>query len=93
MDSYIFVKTFENVELVNPFFPNMVGENLINKQDANGKYFVKEELEILQKHKSCWMDYMWSKPGAEEPSLKMSYLKKTEVKGEILVVGAGYFLD
>ena len=91
--SYIFVKTFEGVELVNPFFPKMIGENLISKQDANGKYFVKEELEILQNQESCWMDYMWSKPGAEEPSLKMSYLKKTEVKGEILVVGAGYFLD
>jgi len=93
LDSYIFVKTFEGVELVNPFSPQMVGENLINKQDANGKYFVKEELEILQNQESCWMDYMWPKPGAEEPSLKMSYIKKTEVKGEILVVGAGFYLD
>ncbi len=55
---------------MNPFSPQMVGENLINKQDANGKYFVKEELKILQNQDSCWMDYMWPKPGAEEPSLK-----------------------
>jgi len=93
LQSYIFVKTFEGVELVNPFSPQMVGENLINKQDANGKYFVKEELKILQNQDSCWMDYMWPKPGAEEPSLKISYIKKTEVKGEIFVIGAGYYLD
>ena len=93
LDSYIFIKTFEGVELVNPIFPQMIGESLIDKQDANGKYFVREELKILQNQESCWMDYMWSKPGAKEPSLKISYLKKTEVKGEIFVVGAGYYLD
>ena len=93
LNSYIFVKTLEGMELVNPFSPQMVGENIINKQDANGKYFVKEELEILQNQESCWMDYMWPKPGAEKPSLKMSYIRKTKVKDETLVIGAGYYLD
>ncbi|MDP8201177.1 MAG: cache domain-containing protein, partial [Candidatus Tenebribacter burtonii] len=61
--------------------------------DANGKYFVKEELKILQNQDSCWMDYMWPKPGAEEPSLKISYIRKTKVKDETLVIGAGYYLE
>ncbi|MFC1898021.1 cache domain-containing protein [Candidatus Cloacimonadota bacterium] len=93
LQSYIFVKTMEGVEVLNPFSPQLIGKNIINKQDSNGKFFVKEELEILKTQESCWMDYMWPKPGAEEPSPKMSYVKKAVADGETLVVGSGYYLE
>jgi signal transduction histidine kinase len=92
LNSYIFIKTMEGVEVLNPFSPQLIGKNIIDKQDSNGKYFVKEELKILQTQESCWMDYMWPKPGSEEASPKISYVKKAEVERETLVVGAGYYL-
>ena len=93
LNSYIFIKTMEGVEVLNPFSPQLIGKNIIDKQDADGKFFVKEELEILQTQESCWMDYMWPKPGVEEASPKISYVKKAEVERETLVVGAGYYLE
>lgn len=93
LNSYIFVKTLEGVELVNPNSTQLVGKNISELQDANGKYFVKEELEMLKNRESCWMDYMWPKPGKKEPSQKMVFVKKAETEGETLIVGAGYYLD
>lgn len=93
LNSYIFVVTLEGGCVVNPFSPQLVGENVINLQDTNGKYFMKEQLEILKTQESCWMDYMWPKPGDEESSPKMSYLKKVVIGDETLAVGAGYYLE
>ena len=93
LNSYIFIKTMDGVELLNPFSPQLIGKNIIDNQDANGKYFVKEELEILQTQESCWMNYMWPKPGTEEPSPKMSFVKKVTVGDEVMVVGAGFYLE
>jgi len=34
---------------------------------------------------------MWPKPGAEEASPKITFVKKVEVERETLVIGAGYY--
>ncbi|HPR17891.1 MAG TPA: cache domain-containing protein [Candidatus Cloacimonadota bacterium] len=91
LDSYVFVKTDAGVELVNPFSPELVGKDIRYLQDANGKYFVRDELELLKANDSCWMEYVWPKPGEKEPSQKLVYVEKVDVAGEKLVVGAGYF--
>jgi signal transduction histidine kinase len=91
LDTYVFVKDMKGIELVNPFSPELEGTNIYDLQDANGKYFVREELEILKTSEDCWMDYMWSKPGETEPSMKLVYVKKVKVGEDTLVVGAGYF--
>jgi signal transduction histidine kinase len=93
LQSYIFVKTIDAVELVNPFSPQIVGKSIIDLQDANGKYFVKDELEILKTQETCWMGYMWPKPKAEVPSQKRVFVKKVTLADETLIVGAGYYLE
>ncbi|MCF7794017.1 MAG: cache domain-containing protein [Candidatus Cloacimonetes bacterium] len=93
LNTYVFVKTMAGVELVNPNSTHLVGKDITDLQDANGKYFVKEELEMLQDRESLWMDYMWPKPGEKEPSKKMVFVKKAETEAETLVVGAGFYLD
>jgi len=91
LDSYVYIKDMRGNEILNPKNPNLEGKNIYDLQDANGKYFVKEELEILQTQANCWMDYMWTKPGETEPSKKVVYVKKVVVEKDTLVVGCGYF--
>ncbi len=91
LDTYVYVKDMKGNELVNPFFPELEGTNVYDLQDVNGKYFVRDELEILKTREDCWMDYMWPKPGKTEPSMKLVYVKKVKVGEDTLVVGAGYF--
>ncbi|MBC8525575.1 MAG: cache domain-containing protein [Candidatus Cloacimonetes bacterium] len=93
LDTYVFVKDIKGNELVNPAFPELEGQNLYDLQDSNGKYFIREELEILKTKDDCWMDYMWPKPGETEPSKKLVYVKKVVVGQDTLVVGAGYFTE
>ena len=91
LNTYVYVKDMKGNELVNPFFPELEGTNIYGLQDVNGKYFVRDELEILKTREDCWMDYMWPKPGETEPSMKLVYVKKVKVGEDTLVVGAGYF--
>lgn len=72
MDSYIFIKDDEANELLNIAFPELEGTNLANKQDSNGKYFVREVLTTLRTEVDCWIEYMWPKPGQTEPSRKLA---------------------
>ncbi|GAH74886.1 unnamed protein product, partial [marine sediment metagenome] len=48
MDSYIFIKDEEANELLNIAFPELESTNVVNKQDSNGKYFVREVLTTLR---------------------------------------------
>ncbi|NQV17620.1 MAG: cache domain-containing protein [Armatimonadetes bacterium] len=91
LDSYVYIKDMHGNEILNPKNPDLEGKNIYDLQDANGKYFVKEELEILQTQADCWMDYMWPKPGETEPSKKVVYVKKVVVEQDTLVVGCGYY--
>jgi len=91
LDSYVYIKDLHGIEIMNPKNPDLEGKNIYELQDANGKYFVKEELEILQTQADCWMDYMWPKPGETEPSKKVVYVKKVIVGQDTLVVGCGYY--
>ncbi|MBS3741479.1 MAG: cache domain-containing protein [Candidatus Cloacimonetes bacterium] len=91
LDTYVFVKNMQGMELVNPLFPELEGKNISKLQDAAGKYFVQEELEKLQNNSACWNTYMWPKPGEDKPSQKIVYIKKVKMPSETLVVGSGYY--
>ncbi|MEA2103606.1 MAG: cache domain-containing protein [Candidatus Cloacimonadota bacterium] len=90
-NTYIFVKDIKGNEILNPFSPEIVNKNIMNIQDANGKYFVKEEIEILKNNDTCWMDYYWNKPKENEPSPKLSFLKRVIVDGDTLIIGSGFY--
>ncbi|MCD6329242.1 MAG: cache domain-containing protein [Candidatus Cloacimonetes bacterium] len=91
MNCYIFVKDMKGNELFNAAFPELEGTNILELKDVDGQLFVKKELEILENKDQYWNEYMWPKPGQEEPSLKRVFVKKALVDGEILVVGCGYY--
>lgn len=93
LDTYVYVKNMQGIELVNPYFPELVGENIMDLQDAEGNFFVKNELKILQNQNSCWYTYTWPKPGTEVPFPKTVYVKKVKLTSETVVVGAGYYTD
>ena len=90
-NSYIFVKDNQGNELFNVAFPELEGTNIINLQDTQGKYFVREILNILKTEDDCWIEYMWLKPGETEPSKKLAYEKKMVIDDLTLIVGAGYY--
>jgi signal transduction histidine kinase len=91
MDVYVFVDDSTGVELVNPAQPSMEGKNIMDLQDAKGKYLGKEYVEAARKQGSAWVDYYWYKPGGNAPSLKHTFVKRVTHGGENYILGAGYY--
>lgn len=88
--NYVFVLNNEGLLVVHP---EIEGTNLYDSQDVNGKYFIREMLEVGREFGSGWVDYWWNKPGEDEASAKLSYIRQVEVDGDILIVGIGVYLE
>jgi basic membrane lipoprotein Med (substrate-binding protein (PBP1-ABC) superfamily) len=90
-DTYVFVTSEEGVELVNPAFPAIEGQSLIDARDAQGKYLVRDYLAAAKQHGAAWVSYYWPRPGTTEPAHKLTYVKRAKVDGKWLVVGSGMY--
>jgi hypothetical protein len=90
-DTYIYVLNDKGQCLVDPAFPTLEMRDLTRVKDAGGHYVVKEMLQRLQDRDTAWVQYMLPKPGTTMPSRKLAYLRKVEVNGETLIIGADFF--
>jgi len=91
-DAYVFVMDKKGVQHVNAGFPENEGQNLLDLKDPDGKVIGREILALLDKHESGWVDYLWPRPGDTRPVRKSTYVRKVNVDGRMMVVGAGMYL-
>ncbi|HEY0720498.1 MAG TPA: cache domain-containing protein [Gammaproteobacteria bacterium] len=91
-EAYVFVIDMEGVVLVHPAFPNLEGSNLREVKDSQGKYLIREMLELLQSNESGWVDYMWPKPGESVSTQKSTFVSKAKLGDKWVVVGCGVYL-
>jgi len=92
-DAYVFVMDAEGVQHVNAGFPENEGQNLLDLRDPDGKVIGREILALLENHDSGWIDYLWPRPGDTRPVRKSAYVRKANVDGRMMVVGAGMYPD
>jgi len=86
--TYVFMQKMDGTMIAHPMKASLVGKNLIDLKDSEGKEFFKEMIKVAKESGSGWVDYMWPKPGEEKPSPKTSYVLK--VNDEVFV-GAGVY--
>ncbi|MCP4746502.1 MAG: HAMP domain-containing protein, partial [Desulfobacteraceae bacterium] len=67
------------------------GKNMSDFKDPEGKYIFREFLKVCQNNGEGFVDYMWPKPGFDNPVAKLSYVKLFKEWGWI--VGTGIYLD
>lgn len=63
----------------------LVGKSLISIKDQDGKYLVREMLEMARREGSGWIDYKWPNPATNKIEDKSTYI---ELMGNY-VVGVG----
>jgi hypothetical protein len=91
-DLYLFAGPLDRVTLsAHPYRPDLVGEDLSALRDDHGKFLVFQFLKIALENGAGWNEYWWPKPGAEEPSLKKSYVMK--VPGKSMWIAGGFYLE
>ncbi|RKD21463.1 methyl-accepting chemotaxis protein [Caminicella sporogenes] len=88
---YFWINDYNSIMLMHPTKPELIGKNLSNLEDPDGKKFIKDMVEIVKKNGSGFIIYKWSKPGKEEPQPKMSYVKG--FKPWQWVIGTGIYID
>jgi cytochrome c len=63
--------------------PALIGKNLIDLKDQDGKYLIREMISIASGPGSGWIDYKWPHPVNNKIEDKTSYVEK---------MGADYFV-
>jgi cytochrome c len=76
-DLYIFVYDLTGKCVAHGGNPKMVGKDLIDLKDADGKSFVKERLDIIKSKGKGWQNYKWTNPTSKAIENKTAYIEKS----------------
>ena len=88
---YIFIYSFDGINLSDPVQGQNVGKNLYDFKDQNGVPVIKELIEVSRLENGGYVNYLWVKPTTGAQSPKISYAKSFEPWG--WMVGTGVYLD
>lgn len=86
-DLYIVVYGLDGKVLAHGANQKLVGKDMIDAQDVDGKYFVKERTELGRKEASFWQDYKFVNPTSKKVEPKQMYCER---EAETVVCGGIY---
>ncbi|MCX6135360.1 MAG: cache domain-containing protein [Ignavibacteriales bacterium] len=86
-DLYVFVYDLTGKCVAHGGNQKMIGKDLIEMKDADGKSFVKERVEIAKTKGSGWQNYKWNNPTTSKIEDKTAYIEKTDD----VIIGCGAY--
>ena len=89
-DGYFWINDMNPVILMHPSNA-LIGKNVYNLKDTDGKYLFREMIEVVKKDNDGFVDYKWNKPGFKAPQDKISYVYLFKPLGWI--IGTGAYVD
>jgi signal transduction histidine kinase len=84
---YVFAYDVQGVMLAHLKNPELIGKNLINVPDNEGKLFRKEILEKAMTKGSGWVDYVYLNPETKGIEYNTTYIQKV---GDIIICCGAY---
>ncbi len=92
---YLFVYDLNGINLFHPMTPELVGRNVMNIKDMDGRPISVWATDIGRRPEpdaSGWIFYLWEENTQFTPSWKSSYIRKAmEPNGRVCVVGSGIY--
>lgn len=76
-DLYVFAYDMKGVNVAHGANDKLIGKNLIDLKDPNGKLLIQELRATAQKGDG-WVEYDWPHPQSKKIESKVSYVRKTE---------------
>ena len=86
-DLYINVIDLEGNTLAHGDNPGLIGKNLINLKDEDGKTFIREFVRVARELGAGWIDYRWKNPVTGIVEAKSTYVQRAAD----LIVGCGIY--
>lgn len=89
-DLYPFIYDLSGVCVAHGAIPALIGKNLMDMKDQDGKYFFKDMIAIAKGPGSGWVDYKWPNPTTHLIQDKSAYIEKL---GDNYFVGVGVYVQ
>lgn len=70
---YAYVAGVNGITLAHPTNPKLIGKNMQDVQDVDGKYFAKDMNELAKKQASFWYEYKFVNPVTKKIQVKDNY--------------------
>jgi len=77
-DLYIFVYDINGKCVAHGFNKAMIGKDLKEMKDSDGRFFVKERIEIAKTKGKGWQDYKFTNPTTKKIEHKTAYIEKVD---------------
>jgi cytochrome c len=87
-DLYPFILDFKGTWVAHGVRPALIGKNAFDLKDQDGKYMVREMIDITKDGGTGWVDYKWPNPLTNKIEDKSAYVAKL---GEGYWVGVGVY--
>jgi signal transduction histidine kinase len=86
-DLYIVIYDINGKCLAHGANVKMIGRDLMDNKDVDGKEFVKERVEMMKKQPSGWQDYKFRNPTSNQVEPKSMYIERVND----VIVGCGIY--
>ena len=86
-DLYIFVYDMNGKCVGHGFNQKMIGKDLLQMKDPDGRFYVKERIEIIKTKGNGWQDYKFTNPLSKKIENKTAYIEGIDG----LIVGCGVY--
>lgn len=75
-DLYITINDLKAKNIAHGANPKMQGKDLIELKDADGKYFMRERIQLAQAKGKGWQDYKFVNPVSKQIEAKSMYFER-----------------
>ncbi len=90
-EGYFWINDISLNMLMHPVSKSLVGRNVSEVKDPEGKYFFKEIEKLAKDKASGLVTYVWNKPGFDKPQPKYTYIEVFKPWGWVIATGS--YLD
>ncbi len=75
---YVFAYDMSGVVLAHPKNAKLIGKNMLEMPDVDGKYFRKDIINLAKKDSTGWVDYKYKNPENNQVEQKTTYFKAAD---------------
>jgi cytochrome c len=77
-DLYIFVVDMSGTILAHGAKAELIGKDMMGLQDPDGKFIIKDMIEMAKTQPEGWVDYKWENPMTKSIGNKSTYFRKVK---------------
>jgi signal transduction histidine kinase len=87
-DLYVFCYKFDGTCVAHGANKALIGANLMDMKSADGKFWLRESVDVAKSKGEGWVEFMWPHPQTKKNEMKKAWVVKTPGYDAFCGVGA-----